>query len=140
MTRIDALSFLYQQQGCNCSETVVKAANEYLNLHLTEDTFRMVSVLGGGLGGSGCLCGALNGACLILGCLVGRTAPAEKTRPDLYAPVHEFYLRWMDTFHASCCRVLKSPANGGPVSCAELMTKTLELLVEFIEEKHLARP
>jgi len=48
----------YQQGGNNCSETVLKACNEYYGLNLSDDVFRMVSVMGGGVGGSGCLCGA----------------------------------------------------------------------------------
>ena len=129
----------YQQGGNNCSETVLKACNEYYGLNLSDDVFRMVSVMGGGVGGSGCLCGALNGACHILGLLVGRNTPEEKTKADMNAPVREFYQLWMDRFHASCCRVLKSPANGGPVSCPELMVGTAELLAAFIEEKGLLK-
>ena len=110
-----------------------------VDLTMPDDVFRMVSVMGGGVGGSGCLCGALNGACHILGLLVGRNTPEEKTKAEIYAPVKEFYQLWMGKFHASCCRVLKSPANGGPVSCPELMVGTAELLAAFIEEKGLLK-
>ncbi len=135
METIQELTKSYQQAGNNCAETVVKVSNAYFGLHLPESTFRMVSVLGGGVGGSGDLCGALNGACLVLGALVGRANPDEKTKAAMNAPVKEFYQRWVERFHASSCRVLKSPANGGPVSCPELMTETMQMLVDFAEEK-----
>lgn len=139
MKDIKELAHQYQQQGNNCAETVVKVCNEYLDLQLPEEVFRMVSVMGGGVAGSGCICGALNGACLVLGALVGRADPQEKTKPEMNAPVKAFYQQWMSHFHASCCRVLKSPANGGPVSCAELMTVTAEMVIRYIEEKELKK-
>ena len=105
---------------------------------LPPETLRMVSVLGGGVAGSGCLCGALNGACLVLGCLVGRTTPEEKTKAEVNQPVREFQKIWLDRFHTTCCRVLKSPANGGPVSCGDLMADTSAMLIDFIREKKLA--
>lgn len=139
MKDIKELAHQYQQQGNNCAETVVKVCDEYLNLQLPAEVFRMVSVMGGGVAGSGCICGALNGACLVLGALVGRVEPQEKTKPEMNQPVHVFYQQWMSHFHASCCRVLKSPANGGPVSCAELMTVTAEMVIRYIEEKELKK-
>lgn len=139
MATIQEIVTKYQQGGNNCAETVLKACNDYFDLKMPEETFRMVSVMGGGVAGSGCICGALNSACHVLGLLVGRATPEEKTKADMNAPVREFYQLWMDRFHASCCRVLKSPANGGPVSCPELMVGTAELLAAFIEEKGLLK-
>lgn len=81
MEKVKELAAQYQQAGNNCAETVVKVCNDCLDLKLPPETLRMVSVLGGGVAGSGCLCGALNGACLVLGCLVGRTTPEERRRP-----------------------------------------------------------
>lgn len=137
MEEIKTLAMKYQQAGNNCAETVVKVCNDYLDLQLSDDTIRMVSVMGGGVGGSGCICGALNGACLVLGVLVGRLTPEEKTRPEMNGPVKEFYQLWMQHFKVACCRVLKSPANGGPVSCPELMTVTAAMVIAYIKEKGL---
>ena len=139
METIKELAQQYQQQGNNCAETVVKVCDDYLDLQLPEEVFRMVSVMGGGVAGSGCICGALNGACLVLGALVGRVNPQEKTKPAMNQPVHVFYQEWMKHFKASCCRVLKSPANGGPVQCSELMAVTAEMVIHYIEEKGLKK-
>lgn len=138
MEKVRELAAQYQQAGNNCAETVVKVCNDCLDLKLPSETLRMVSVLGGGVAGSGCLCGALNGACLVLGCLVGRTTPEEKTKAEVNQPVREFQKIWLDRFHATCCRVLKSPANGGPVSCGDLMADTSAMLIDFIREKKMA--
>lgn len=138
MEDVKTLAVQYHQAGNNCAETVVKVCNDCLKLDLPDETLRMVSVLGGGVAGSGCLCGALNGACLVLGSLVGRTKPDEKTKAEVNQPVREFQQIWIDRFKATCCRVLKSPANGGPVACEELMADTSLMLVDFIREKKLA--
>ena len=89
MEDIRTLAVAYHQAGNNCAETVVKVCNDSLALHLPDETLRMVSVLGGGVAGSGCLCGALNGACLVLGSLVGRTRRG-KTKAEMNQPVREF--------------------------------------------------
>lgn len=81
MEKVKELAAQYQQAGNNCAETVVKVCNDCLDLKLPPETLRMVSVLGGGVAGSGCICGALNGACLVLGCLAGRTTPEERRKP-----------------------------------------------------------
>lgn len=90
MEKVKELAAQYQQDGNNCAETVVKVCNDCLDLKLPPETLRMVSVLGGGVAGSGCICGALNGACLVLGCLAGRTTPEEKTKAEINQPVREF--------------------------------------------------
>lgn len=50
----------------NCAETVFLAANEALNLGLTQEDAKLVSAFGGGMG-CGSLCGALAGSMAILG-------------------------------------------------------------------------
>ena len=98
MEKVKELAAQYQQDGNNCAETVVKVCNDCLDLKLPPETLRMVSVLGGGVAGSGCICGALNGACLVLGCLAGRTTPEEKTKAEINQPVREFQKIWIDRF------------------------------------------
>ena len=136
MEDLRELATKYHDEGYNCAESVVKVSNECMNLQLPDEAIRMVSVLGGGVGGSGCIC-ALSGACLVLGALIGRVDKAEKSKPEMNAPVKEFHTRWVNRFHASCCRVLKSPANGGPVSCGDLIAETAEMLDAYVKEKGL---
>lgn len=137
MEDLRELAMKYHDEGYNCAESVVKVSNECMNLQLPDEAIRMVSVLGGGVGGSGCICGALSGACLVLGALIGRVDKAEKSKPEMNAPVKEFHTRWVNRFHASCRRVLKSPANGGPVSCGDLIAETAEMLDAYVKEKGL---
>ena len=81
MEKVRELAAQYQQAGNNCAETVVKVCNDCLDLKLPPETLRMVSVLGGGVAGSGCLCGALNGACLVLAVSSAARRRRKRRRP-----------------------------------------------------------
>lgn len=134
MDNVKEIAANYFKSGNNCVETVLKTCNDVLELQLSEETFRMASILGGGIGGSGCACGALTGASLVLGGFVGRSNPQEKTKQEMNEPIHEFYDIWIKHFGVACCRVLKSPAHG-VVPCSEIITTTVEMLVQFIKDR-----
>lgn len=62
----------YMKNGYNCAQAVVKtyAADVGMN---EEDGVKMASVLGGGVGRTGHICGAVSGAALIIGMKFGST-------------------------------------------------------------------
>ena len=78
MESVYKLAEQYHLEGNNCVESVVKACNDSMNLNLPDVAIRMACGLGGGIGRSGCVCGALSGSCLIISALVGRLDPSEK--------------------------------------------------------------
>lgn len=78
MKEIYDLAEQYHNEGNNCVESVVKACNDGLKLGLPDVAIRMVSGMGGGIGRSGCVCGALSGSCLVISSIVGRLDPSEK--------------------------------------------------------------
>lgn len=137
MEHVKNLAIEYHKKGNNCAETVFKACNEGLNLGLPKSAVRMAAVMGGGIGRSGCACGALTSACLILGALSGREEPQDKPVVDMYSSVHEFYERWIQRFGVACCRILKNPPEGKSVSCAALMVETADMVSDFVREKGL---
>lgn len=122
-------------EGNSCAEAVVKACNESMNLNLSADAIRMSSGLGGGIGGAGCVCGALNGASMILGVIAGRTTVEEKGKPEIYKITREFQQRFVEHYGSSCCRVLKSPEL--KVSCDDLVMGTASMVADYIKEKGL---
>lgn len=132
----------YHLAGNNCVESIVKTFNDSLGLDLPDISIRMASVLGGGLGRSGCACGALTGSCLVLGALVGRRNPEEKPLPEVYACIHEFHDRFKDHFKATCCRAL-NPLEFGTQEyrkhCIKITATTADMLSDFIAEKGLAK-
>lgn len=80
MKEIYDLAEQYHNDGNNCVESVVKACNDGLKLGLPDVAIRMVSGMGGGIGRSGCVCGALSGSCLVISSSVGRLDPSESIR------------------------------------------------------------
>ncbi|WP_288773044.1 C-GCAxxG-C-C family (seleno)protein [uncultured Megasphaera sp.] len=130
----------YHLEGNNCVESIVKTCNDSLSLHLPEAAIRMVSGMGGGLGRSGCVCGALSGACLILGALAGRVDPSEKPLPEVYQYTGEFHDRFKKHFGATCCRCLNRLQFGTPEYrkyCINITATAADMLSDFIAEKGL---
>lgn len=137
MEDIKTMAEHFHSQGFSCAESVVKACNNCLNLDLSDDALRMASGLGGGLGGSGCVCGALNGACLILGVVAGRKELHDRTKPEIYKNIREFQQLFTKTFGSTCCHVLKGPELH--VSCENLTGRTAEMVTGFIKERALQK-
>lgn len=66
------------RHGLNCSECVLKG---FLELGLTDyppETVALVSGMGGGMGGTGHLCGAVNAGMLVISSMHGRRDPYAK--------------------------------------------------------------
>ena len=131
----------YYKEGFNCAESIFLAFREQAAPELGAETVRIATTFGGGIGNSGCLCGALAGAVMILGLLRGRTTP-HVPRSEAYTLSGEFHNRFKEEFGATCCRVLRKnqkAAGSGAATCVEIIRRTDELLREFIKDKEPAR-
>ena len=132
----------YHMDGNNCVESVIKACNEGMNLNISADAIRMASGLGGGIGRSGCVCGALSGACLVIGLMAGRNDPSAKPLPEIYQYTHEFHDRFKEHFGATCCRALNKLSFGTPEyrkQCIKITATAADMVSDFIEEKGLRK-
>jgi C_GCAxxG_C_C family probable redox protein len=131
----------YHKEGFNCAESIFLAFREQAAPELSADTVRIATAFGGGIGSSGCLCGALAGAVMILGLLKGRATP-QAPRGEAYKLSGEFHNIFKGEFGATCCRVLRKnqkTADSGAAGCGELISRTDQLLREFINKKQLGR-
>ena len=120
----------YLEDGCNCAEAVLLAANAEYNLGLTDDVCKLMGGFGGGMG-CGNACGALCGAISALGAVkMGRRA---HDNPG---------------FRQECAKLVKSFEEAlGHTQCAELKKlhatqaqrclKTVQLACDVLES-HLA--
>ena len=59
-------TYYYMEDGCNCAEAVLLAANDVYGLGLSDETAKVVGGFGGGMG-CGNACGALCGAIAVMG-------------------------------------------------------------------------
>ena len=124
-----------------CSETVLKVISENFETELPEDIVALASAFPHGVGGSGCICGALVGGTMALGMFFGRSAAKEddkvKKAMQLSSELHDLFKK---KHKVACCRVLtKGLAHGSPEhvqQCARLAGEvTQETAKIIIREK-----
>ena len=88
------------RSGCNCSQAVFCAfARDY---GIDDETAKRIAAgLGGGVGRTREVCGAVTGASLVFGLAKGASKPAE-----VYPHVQEFVARFKKEFGSAVCREL----------------------------------
>ena len=107
-----------------CAESVFLTLNLGLGGGLDADTaLRLASGLGEGVGGSGCVCGGLNGGALAIGLLLGNSRPGWATKRDVMQAVRLLHSRFKQDFGSTCCRVLTKPVTAGSAAHFELCAR-----------------
>lgn len=119
----------YFKSRYNCAQSVILAAAKACKMKPPEELVRSTRVFGGGIGYSGCLCGALAGALLTIGYLC--------SKPEKRAG--EFIKIFIETFGSSCCRTLRKGMDYKNPElkrhCAMITEETASLLIDFVREK-----
>lgn len=123
---------LFQSRQLLCAEAVLSVLNQGLRGGLPPElTVRIASGLPEGLGGSGCLCGALNGGMMALGLFVGRNGPGFFNRRPVMQATQQLHRQFKKQFGSTCCRVLTKELEYGSRThfdqCAQLTGKTAEM-------------
>ncbi|MCX8043374.1 MAG: C-GCAxxG-C-C family protein [Desulfobacterota bacterium] len=126
----------YFRQGYNCAESIFLTFQPYLAPPCDVSLVRMATPFGGGIGRSGCVCGALAGATLVIGLQAGRTAP-DVPHDTAYKLGAAFQAIFAEQFGATCCRALKKhpfdTAEQGR-ACLKIVGTTARLLMAFLQE------
>jgi len=120
-----------------CSETVLKVISEHFATELPEDIVSLASAFPHGVGGSGCICGALAGGTMALGMFFGRSVAKEddKVRKamELSNELHNLFRKKLK---AACCRILtKHVVHGSPEhkkQCARIAGRVTEETAKII--------
>lgn len=122
----------YYKSGFSCSESIVKEA---IDLGLCDESLLPVATsFSGGLG-SGCLCGAISGAQIIIGLVFGKNNKFGN-EPSARAKAMEFIKRFKEKYPATCCRVIskgyefQSPER--KQNCMEVVKYCSELMKEVV--------
>lgn len=123
-------TYYYMEDGCNCAEAVLLAANKEYNLGLAEDSVKLVGGFGGGMG-CGNACGALCGAIAALGAKkMGRRAhETPALRQECAQLVKEFEEA---LGHTQCAELKKLHATQ-----AQRCLKTVQAACDVLES-HMA--
>lgn len=122
------------QNGFACSESVIYAIKNGFNLDLSDDAIAMSSGFPWGLGGGGCICGALAGGTMCLGYLFGRRVPGDEAFwkcQKLTKELHDFF---RETCGGTCCRVLTRGMEKNSPERKEQCIKFVEATVGKVAE------
>ena len=127
----------YYASGFHCGESVVRAINEVAEPGLPPDVMRLASGFCAGVGGSGCICGALAGGVMALGLVLGRTSTEDPWQPSYYGAA-ELRRRWIEDQSAETCdevvsRIGDMDAPERWVHCAHLVGSTARWVVEIAD-------
>lgn len=92
--------------GFACSESVIFAIRKHFEIELSDDAIAMSSGFPWGLGGGGCICGALAGGTMMIGYFFGRRTPGDPKINKCFELTKELHDYFKKTNGAACCRVL----------------------------------
>ncbi len=121
----------YQEQGYNCAETIVRAANEYYDLGLHDRDMIMVAGFGGGMQ-TGNTCGAI-----IAGVSVLSLKYVEKKAhdsADIRPVVLNLIRKFKKEYDSLLCRDIKAISFKPDIRCRETVAKACDIIEETIAE------
>lgn len=122
--------------GFACSESIVYAIRKHFKLELSDDAIAMSSGFPWGLGGGGCICGALAGGTMMLGYFFGRTVPGDPTINQCFRICQELHDDFLRHCGASCCRALtRGMEKNSPerkAQCTDFVEFTVKRTAELI--------
>ena len=137
--RVESRAAALYESGYWCAESVVKSVNEIAGHPLPPEAMRMASGFCEGFGGSRCTCGALAGAVMAVGLLVGRDEPGDAWEPS-YDAAAELRRRFVEDQDATTCDEVVA-RMGDMVSperwahCTLLVGRTARWVIEIAEER-----
>ena len=109
-------------KGYNCSQSVLLAFSDLTGLD-DETAAKLASSFGGGLGRMREVCGAVNGAAMVLGLLRGYSDPDDYAAKNAhYALVQEFARRFKEENGSIICRELLSGTGAADGNMPEKRT------------------
>jgi len=137
---------LFVTRQLQCAQAVLCSLNEGLRGGLRRDIAeRLASGLAEGVGGSGCLCGAVSGGVLALGLFMGKDRGSLFNASGSSFSTPLLHREFVERFGSTCCKVLsmkvKHDAKAHFEQCAELTGAAAELASRIILESrpHLAK-
>ncbi|MFH0702935.1 MAG: C-GCAxxG-C-C family protein [bacterium] len=135
MSEFTNLAKDYYENGFSCSESIIKAAYDsgiYKSNNIDE-IFRIASMFSGGMS-SGCLCGAVAGSQIILGCIFGRNISENINLNKIIAT--DFIKKFKEKRKATCCIALSAPYKHNPFerrqNCINIIEESAQILENLV--------
>lgn len=135
MSEFTELAKEYYENGCSCSEAVIKAAHDsglYKSNNI-EEVHKIASMFSGGMS-SGCVCGAVAGAQIVLGCIYGKDSIGSTNLNRIVA--NDFIKKFKEQRKVTCCASLSAPYKDKPVerrqNCVSLVEESAQILENLV--------
>lgn len=113
--------------GCNCAQAVACAYAEKFGWD-KDLVLKLTAGLGLGFGGSGEICGAIVGACMVLSEKI-----ADMPKGERYAAIKKFVSEFNEKYGATKCPDLKNPEiNGQRYNCNDLVGGAAAILEKYV--------
>ena len=121
--------------GYHCAQSAFLAFAPACDLE-QEEAARIAASFGGGVGGMGEICGALNGACIALGILKGDFGPGDLEGKEAhYARVQKLAERFKEVNGSLYCRDIKrEDPEEKKKYCTRCVVSAVEALLDELEE------
>lgn len=123
----DKVKKYFLDEGLNCAESMLAAANEEYEMGLTDGEIELMRGFGGGMG-YGTTCGAISGSVAALSKLICIKVDKDTAHEVTSGFVEEFEKR----FKSTLCDDLVPVYKKEDVRCYELLLLTADLLEEVI--------
>lgn len=131
-----AMDLFYK--GFTCAETIMYTLNKYLDMGLDEKSFSMCSGFPWGLGGGGCICGALAGSSMIIGTEFGRKSFDETRSENCFLINNELHDKFKEVNGGTCCRVLMHGLDRDDPkrkeNCSNYVKNALKITVDLFKK------
>lgn len=122
--------------GFACSESVIYGIRKHFEIDLSDDAIAMSSGFPWGLGGGGCICGALAGAAMCIGYFFGRRTPGDPKINRCFELTNELHDKFKAANGATCCRALWIGLEKNSLErkekCTEIVVETVKITAEII--------
>lgn len=142
----------YFKEGYNCSQAVVLAFSDLVNVE-KEELLKLSLPLGGGLGRLRQTCGAVSGMALIIGLVFSSNEINDDNKLYIYSIVQELVKRFMDEKETINCKELLEKAKleveiGGAAEkrteeyykkrpCGKIVYTATKILEDYLKEKSI---
>ena len=131
-----ALSNEYFKNGLYCSEAILRAFNEVYDLGFPPELYKISTGFGAGLGESGCSCGSVTGAAMVLSLITGRNVNYESER-QAFSLVNELHDKFKEKHKAICCRALTRTVTWGAaehhILCEQYVIDAAQIIDDIIK-------
>jgi len=133
MSEFTKLAKDYYESGLSCSEAVIKAAHDsgICPSSNIDEVYKIASMFSGGMS-SGCLCVAVAGGQIVLGCILGKNITEQTNLNRIIAK--EFIERFKERRKVTYCASLSAPYENNPAEKRQNCIRIVEEAAQILEK------